>query len=206
MSKTNHLSDEIQRAPNRVLTFHSDWDQVVAYLLNKIKRTDLSPTLQEYVDRLYATDNLIREWGSRQKVRDILINRYGISRVTADQYYDRAQSTLGSTAKINQTLHVDILLGEIRKGLKASYAAKDYKAHAAYTKQYQELILKFSGNADAALYEKFTMQPIIIGFFPEKFKRQLPDNLDEEIEKIKRGKRRKEFGEKVGQYINYEQS
>ena len=54
------------------------------------------------------------------------------------------------------------------------------------------------------MYEDFEMRPFVIGFFPEQFKRQVPEDLDAQIAKLKKAKRKKELGEKVGQYIQFE--
>lgn len=201
------MNEEIQKAPNKILNLHnSDIDKITAYLLGKMPRTDLSPALEEYIDKMYVCSDLVRQWGSRLKVVPILMTKYDISRPTALELFERTQYVFGSTAKSSQAFYVDILFEDIKKGMNKALKSGDMRSYAQLTKQFADAIKEFTGSADALLYENFEMQPIIIGFFPELFKGvDLPDNLEEQIEKLKKGKSKKEMGEKVGQYIDYEE-
>lgn len=199
------MTEEIQPASNKVLTLHnSDLDTITQYLLGKLPRTELSPALEEYIDRMYCCSDLIRTYGSRLKVTPLLMEKYNISRPTAMQLFERTQYIFGSTAKSSQAFYVDILFEDIKKGMNKALNAGDFRAYAQLTKQFADAIKEFTGSADALLYENFEMQQIVIGFFPEKFKVDLPENLEEHLEKLKKAKSKKEYGEKVGEYIDYE--
>lgn len=196
----NNLDDIIPRAPDKELELAStDYHQIVQYYQNKLERHQLSSKLEKYIIKMDYCAELTRDYKSRLKVVPLLQKTYGISLPSARMLFERTQMLLGQASQIglSQAFHVDILLGEISDLIKDCKKSGDTRSRAAALKLYKETIKELMGSADAAKYEQFEMKPIIVGFFPEKFKKPLPDNLDEEIEKIKRLKRRKEFGQKI---------
>lgn len=199
------MTDEVQKAPMKVITMQNyDMDILAQYFMGNLERHELSDPLKEYIDRMKVCHQLIEKWSSRTRVASILQKKYDISLATAHKLFERTEYIFGKSIQHSQALHADILLGDLRRLLNKAEAANDFKAAAMFTKQMAEIIEKHMGSAEALLYENFEMQPIVIGFFPEHFKVDLPEDLDAQLAKLKKAKSKKEFGEKVGQYVDYE--
>lgn len=199
--------DIIKRAPDKELSLRNiDLQCVVDYYQGKLERTQLTPQLADYVQKMDFCAELTKDYLSRLRVVPILMKTYGISMPTARMLFERTQMILGEaqSVSLSQPFHVDILLGNIGDLYRKALSKGDYRSAAAALKLQKETIKELMGNGDASRYERFVMAPITIGFFPEKFKNSLPDNLDAEIEKIKAAKKRKHFGQKV-QDIGYEE-
>jgi hypothetical protein len=202
------MTEEILPAPDKILTLRkTSEEQLVAHIMGNLSRTDLSDELQAYVDMMYQCRDLIQTWGSRLKVEPILVSMYaerGMTRGKANSLFDRTQRLFGTTIRNSQPFWIDIAMSDIKTGMKGAKDAGDWRSYAQFAKLELDMIEKFFGSADALMYDDFEMQPFVIGFYPEKFKRQVPADLDQQIAKLKKIKSRKEFGEKVGQFISYE--
>lgn len=193
--------EPIKKAPIKLLTTHNtDNEIIVQYLLGNLPRTELSPKLQQKVDRMYICADLIRTWGTRLRVEPMLIKyiREGtgeeISRQTARNIFDDTQMLFGATQKSAQQFWVDILMGELMADKKAAKAAGDFRAVASLDKVMKDTIKDLMGSVDASIYDRIQPPRIILGYFPEDLNidQVLPKHdLDKLIEKLKQKKRQK---------------
>ncbi len=196
--------DEIQRAPNKVLSTKTITEDVlVQFLMNKLERTDLTDKLQEYVENMRTCAKLIRKYGSRLKVEPMLEKLFAISPRTARTLYDRTTRLYRKDQPpLDREFWIDIHLGDVRKGIKKALKDGDIKAYASLMRIQHEIIKDFMGTNDAAMYEQFEMPELELAFTPEIFKNNsLPEDLDAQIEKLKKSKKYKERGE----YVEYEE-
>lgn len=183
------MTDEIQKAPNKLLTTkNTDNEKLIWYLQGKLKRTDLSSKVEEKLDRIMQTSDLIRRYGSRMKVVPMLEKLFDISTPQAYRYFNDTQAVLATTEQHNQTFWVDILLGDIRENIKKAQLKGDYKSVTALIKIQKETIKELLGDADAAKYDELNPPVPVLGFFPEELKVKMPDNLDALINEFKKTK------------------
>ncbi len=200
------MTDEIQKAPDKELKLgKADLQQVVDFYEGRLPRHRLSTPLEAYCDKMDFTAELIQQYASRLQVVPILQETYGISAPTARMLFERTQMIKGKTVAHSMPFHLDVLLGRVMKQMNDAETDRDHRSAVAASKLYYEIINTHMGNMEAERYETFEMQPIIIGHFPEKFKRSLPENWEEQLEKLKQLKRSKEFGQKVAETISYEE-
>lgn len=198
--------EPIKRAPNRILNTHNtDKEVLVAYLMGKLDRTELSPKLEQKLNRMYTCADLIRKWGTRLRVEPMLIKYIQgatgekISRQTARNIFDDTQEIFAVTNQSNsQQFWVDILLGEIMADKKKAAADGDHRAVATYDKLMKDTIKELMGTMDATIYERIQPPKVTLGYFPEELKvdKVLPDHeLKKLIEKLKSKKRQKLYNQ-----------
>jgi len=178
-------NDIILPAPNKLLTTHnSDDDKLVAFLLGKLERTDLSPKLEEKLENMNVCADLIRKYGSRVKVTRILQTNHDISRATAYRLFDDTQRIFGVSQVHDQQFWVDVLLGSIMEDIRLARTKQDFRAVASLTRVMKDTIKEFLGSADASLYERIQPPKPVLGFFPDELKNPDIPKDDDELKKL----------------------
>ncbi|MGB0521418.1 MAG: hypothetical protein ACPGJS_00590 [Flammeovirgaceae bacterium] len=138
-------------------------DQLIAYLLGNIPVNKLSKNLQLKLDRLYACDNLIRQYGSRPRVIRMMVTRFTdeykqinktYSRRTAESDYSATQQIFGTLCKHDINYHVDILLERISETRHLAKITQNATALARCDANYQKAIQEFMGDKDVPDYEQ----------------------------------------------------
>lgn len=181
------MSDDlIKRAPDKVLSTHTDEDKIIAYLQGDTKRKRLSPKLQQKYDRYRHCSDLIRRYGSRLKVVPMMEKEYGISYAQASRDFVNTQRIFATTQETNQAFWVDILIGMILEDRAKAIKNEDFRAAATMLRTFKETIKELVGPADVIPYEKLIPPKMVVGFFPETLNVDNPDNLDELIESFKK--------------------
>lgn len=190
---------EIRHAPIKLLTTHnSDEDKLRLHLQGKLERHELSPKLQEKVERIVATSELIRKYVSRLKVCPMLEKSMNLSRAQAYRLYEETQRLFGETSIKNQQFWLDIQMGAIEEDIAACRMLKDYRSVAALRKLQVDLIEKLMGSGDAQLYERIQPPEFVVGFFPRSMKMPLPK--DKELRKLVSEKL-----QKIAEDVEYEE-
>ncbi len=180
------MSDEIQLAPNKLMTTKTtDNEKLIWYLQGKLKRTDISKKLEEKLSRFNHCADYIKKYGSRLKVVPMMEKKFGLSTAQAYRDYNDTQQVFATTEQNNQAFWVDMLLGDIRQALKAARKDEDHKAVAALIKTMKETIKELLGDASAAIYDDLVPPVPVLGFFPEELKVPMPDDLQEQLKRFK---------------------
>lgn len=141
----------------------TDNDQIIAYLLGDVPANKLSKKLQLKLERLYACDNLIRQYGSRPRVIRMMITRFTdeykkinrtYSRRTAESDYSATQQIFGTLCKHDINYHVDILLERIAETRHLAKITQNATAMTRCDSNYKDTIKEFMGDKDVPDYEQ----------------------------------------------------
>lgn len=191
------MTEEIKPATIKLLTTHkSDDDKLVLYLQGKLQRTELSPKMEEKLDRMLTCADLIRSYGSRQKVTSMMQSITGLSQASAYRIFDDTQRIFGTSAAHDQQFWVDILLGQIQEEIKRARAEGDGKTVASLLKTMKETIKDLLGSGDAGLYDRIQPAVPVIGYWPEELRTKVttdPEKLKKLIDNFKKSKRKKGY-------------
>ncbi|RNI27653.1 hypothetical protein EFA69_16170 [Rufibacter immobilis] len=181
---------------SRRLTTQTDADVLIEHLY-KGKGT-LTPALEEKLDRLQSCLELTRKYGSRLKVIPMLVKKYNrdgkkYSAHTAQEDFDDCQEVFGAGTQTNRMFWFDIVLGMMMDTRNAILATRNYKAASLVEVRMLNAIKDFIGDNEAYPVDKLQPQNVEVGFFPELLNVKLPDNLEEQLKKLKEAKKRKDL-------------
>ncbi len=173
---------------NYLTTKQSDTDQLIHYLQGN-SEVILSPKLEELLKRYESCADLIKQWGSRHKVVPILMKRFGISTAQAYRDFSDCQEIFGSTPRSSKDFYLDILLGNITETRNKALLKQDFKTVAACDKNMLFTIQEYFQD-ESIPWEKLQPQNIVMGWFPELSKVEIPDNWQEIVSKMVEKKKR----------------
>lgn len=175
------------------------------YLLGK---GNLSDKQKEKLNNCIKCAELIRQYGSRQKVVPMLQNMVKIGEKMISQreaylLFDDTQHIFNVSQKDRRDFHLDILLGDIKETRQKAIAAKDFKTAAACDKNYKDLIADFYGTEETPDYSKIQPVPIFLGMYPELLKTIIPEDLEKKVRELMTVKKRAlESGYDEAQILN----
>ncbi len=178
----------------------SDADEIKAYLYadtNERRVPTLSTSLARKLRRMETAAELLRKYGSRQRVVGMLLKLSTYtemgsdSRATAYRDVDDAIDVFGTEHRKSKAFYVDMLFEMMYSTREKALAAQDLKTVVACEKNIKDAVKDFLGDKEAVDWSKLQPPRFMVGFFPELLNVPLPDNLDQELEKFFASKRKK---------------
>lgn len=170
------------------LTTKTDDEIIIEHLISDNPKP-LSKALQTKLERLDECRDLIRQYGSRVRVAKVLMNSYKISRAQAYRIFESTQSVFGTTQKTSREFWLDILMGFMIDDRQKALIKQDYRSVSSIHKNMIAAVEKLAGDKDTIPFEKVQPPQIVIGFFPETTKVELPDDWEDQVKKIIKPKR-----------------
>lgn len=174
----------------KALTTKSDNDLIIEYLTQDGDETRLSKALQLKLERMDSCRDLIKTYGSRTRVAPVLQKQFGISKAQAYRIIEDTQVVYGTTQKTSREFWLDIILGFIIDDRKKALLKGDFKSAAVMQKNMITAIEKLAGTNESIPFEKVQPPPVVIGFFPETLKVELPEDWEDQIKQIIKPKRK----------------
>lgn len=171
------------------LTTHTDTDKIIAFLQDNSGNVKLSKKLEEKLERFYRCSALIKQYGSRLKVCPMLEKEFGISKAQAYRDFSDTQQVFGESSKGSREFWLDIILGMMMETRKRAKDAGDNKTAAAVEKNMVSAVKDLLGDKENDAYENLQPVNIMMGFFPETLKTELPDDLEDQIKNLLKPKR-----------------
>lgn len=193
----NVLHNRWPEKKEKELSLRTDVEKIVMYMQGKLPNTVLSPALQEKINRMKRTAELITKYGGMKKVLPILQELYDISFSAARRLFIDTQDAYGDITHFNRQFHIDTYVQMLIEGMNLALSAGDFRSHGSYMKEYKDAILTFMGTNEADLYKRIQIPDFKIGFFPEELKTKLPQNWKSRLEKIKEAKRKDEIEDAI---------
>jgi hypothetical protein len=184
------MDDEIKPIL-RTYTQKTDIEKIVEHLLHRgPDNVELSDALQKKLNDLRVCRDLIYRYGSRLKVTSMLMNDYGISQSEAYRQYNDTKEVFNATSEISgRDFYVDMLMGFMIETRNKAVAKEDFRSAASSEKNIMSLLLEFFGGHEAKLYSEIQPQHLRYVFDPKHINANLPDNLEERIEKFLKKKK-----------------
>ena len=171
------------------LTTKTDNDKIIEFLLQDGDEIQLSKKLQEKLERMDTCRDLIRKYGSRTRVANILINNFKISRAQAYRLFQDTQDVFGSTQRTSREFWLDIILGFMMETREKALIKGDFRSAQSTENNMAKAVEKLAGDKDTIPFEKVQPPQIMIGFFPETTKVELPEDWEDQVKKIIKPKR-----------------
>lgn len=175
------------------LTTRSDTDEIIAYLQfdGDVEHAPrLSKKLKEKLKRLYRCGELIRVYGTRNKVCPMLEKEFGISRQAADRDFQQCQTVFGTTLKSSKDFWLDVLLGFMIESRNKAMVKGDMRSVAQIEKNMKEAIKDLAGDEKSLPFDKVQPVQVQIGFFPELTKVKLPEDWEDQVKKLMKNKKK----------------
>ncbi len=174
-----------------LLSQKSDPDKIIDYLIHpNDQKYELTPALQDKLDKMRDCRDLIKKHGSRVTVVPILMTEFNVSHSEAVRIYSETLEVFNATSSTSgRDFYVDMLLGFMIETRNKAYIKQDYNAAARSEKNMLDLISQFMGNEDAKIYETIQPPDILYEFNPELLGVKLPEDLDKQIEKLLKKKK-----------------
>lgn len=171
------------------LTTKTDEDIIKQHLISG-GEIPLSKSLQEKFERMDFCRDLIKKYGSRTRVAPQIMKMYGVSKAQAYRIFESTQDVFGTTQKTSREFWLDIILGYIMQDMQKASLKGDWRSVGVMQKNMIAAVEKLAGDKDSIPFEKVQPPPIMIGFFPETLKVELPDDWEEQVKKIIQPKRK----------------
>lgn len=184
----NVIQDRFPEKRQEQLGLRTNTEKIILYLQGKLGKAKLSPAMEERLNRMKQTSELITKYGGIKKVLPILCERFGISFPSARRLYRDSQDAYGSITHFNRQYHIDTYIGMVMEGINLAKGAGDFKAYAKLLELHKEAIEKFMGTNEAEMYRKIQPPDFRIGVFPEELKLKADPNWKSKIEKLKQDK------------------
>lgn len=178
------------------LTTRSETDEIIAYLQfsgDTDKTPKLSKKLKEKLDRLYYCADLVKVYGSRYKVCPMLMKKFDISRATADRDFHDTQVVFGSTLKSSKDFWLDVLMGFMIETRTKALVKGDFRSVAQVEKNMKDAIKDLAGDKDTLPFDQVQPVQVMVGFFPELTKVELPDDLDAQLKQLLKSRKTAKF-------------
>lgn len=188
VDNNNVLQDRWPEKKSQLLSLKTDVEKIVLYLQGKLPNAEMSPALQQKLDRMKECAALIRKYGGAQKTISMMENMWGISFSTAKRLYNETQEAFGELTNFNKQFHLDTYLNFLISGINIAKDNGDGRTFAALMKEYKEAIKEFMGTSDAEMYKRLEIPAFKVGFFPEELKTKIPANWKSRVEKMKAAK------------------
>lgn len=168
------------------LTTHSDVDKILLHLQGHENYQTISAALQEKLDRMRVIRDWLEKYKSRLKVLPMVISEWKVSESTARRLFDETIEVYNVLAvPKGRNLNIEILLDAYWEVWRKAMADSDWKSATATLKEIRLVHLEFYGNEDAKRYQELQPPSIIIGYFIEKLNVKIPDDLEEQIRRMK---------------------
>lgn len=164
----------------------TDLDKIIAARQDKTNSIQLTPALQRKLDMLEHCDDLIRMYVDRRKVITMLQKRFELSRERAIQLHRETITMYGTMRSVDKQYFIDLLLNEVMSTKDMARKKYDVKAMASCDANLIKIAERLLPDDDKKLYEDFELPVIEAGFFPELLNVEIPENLDEIVEKLKK--------------------
>jgi|GEM_PF-2477116 len=193
----NVLQDRWPESRKKQLSLRTDVEKIVMFFHGKLPNTELSPALEEKIERMKECSRLIQKYGGAKKVISMMEGLWGLSYSTARRLYHETQEAFGEVTHFNKQFHIDTYMSLLIQGINAAKDNEDGRTYASLMKEYKEAIREFMGTSDADMYSKIQIPTFEVGFFPEELKTKLPANWKSRLEKIKESKRKDEITDAI---------
>lgn len=173
------------------LTTKTDDELIIEHLLKDGDTKPLSPALQKRFEMLDTCRDLIQKYGSRLRVSKLLMNTFGISKAQAYRIFESTIFVFGSSQKTSaREFWLDIIMGFIIDDRQKALIKQDYKSVAAMQKNMITAIEKLAGDNKTLPFENVQPAPVMIGFFPELTKVELPEDWEAQVKELIKPKRK----------------
>jgi hypothetical protein len=172
------------------LTTKTDNEKIIEFLLQEGDDINLSKSLQLKIERMDFCHDLIKKFGSRIRVAPQLMRKYDVSKAQAYRIFQDTQDVFGSTQRTSREFWLDILLGMMMESREKATLKGDFRSVQSIEKNMASAIEKLAGTKDAIPFEKIQPAPVILGFFPESMKVELPDDWEDQVKQIIKPKRK----------------
>ncbi len=193
----NVLQDRWPEKKEQLLSLRTDVEKIILYFQGKLPNTKLSPAMEEKINRMKRTAEIITKYGGAKKVLPILQELWGISFSTARKLYIETQDAYGEVTHFNRQFHIDTYVQMILQGANMAKDAGDFRSYSGLMKEYKEAIREFMGTSDADMYKRLQIPEFKVGFYPEELKTKIPTNWKQRLEKLKDAKRRDEIEDAI---------
>jgi len=166
----------------------TDIDAIILFLQDDAGKIKLTKPQEKKLERWDFCDSLIRLYKSRQKVINMMVNKFEIGKATALRDYYATQQVYGSNFSHNREYHVDLLLEEIAETRAVAKATQNATAMARCDANKASAIEKFMGDKDTPDYDKIQPRDVLLTFDPTLLGvKLLPEaELKKEISMLKR--------------------
>lgn len=173
------------------LTTKTDDELIIEHLLQDGDKKPLSAALQKRLEMLDTCRDFIQQYGSRLRVTKLLMSTFKISKAQAYRVFESTVFVFGSSQKSSsREFYLDIILGFIMDDRKKALLKQDYKSVAAMQKNMITAIEKLAGDSKALPFENVQPPQVMIGFFPELTKVQLPEDWEAQVKELIKPKRK----------------
>lgn len=168
------------------LTTHSDADKILLHLQGHENYQTISAALQEKLDRMRVIRDWLEKYRSKLKVLPMVISEFKVSESTARRLFEETVEVYNVLAEPKgRNLNIDILLDSYWEVWRKAMADQDWKSATSVLKEIRLVYLEFYGNEDAKKYQELQPPTVIIGNFIEKLNIKIPDDLEEQIRRMK---------------------
>ncbi|AEL24019.1 hypothetical protein [Cyclobacterium marinum] len=172
------------------LGLRTDVEKIVLYHQGKLPNAELSPALEEKINRMKECSNLIQKYGGAKKVISMMEGLWGISYSTAKRIYNETQEAFGDLTNFNKQFHIDTYMQFLITGINLAKESGDGKTFTGLMKEYKNAIKEFMGTSEADIYKQIQVPTFEVGFFPEELNTKLPANWKTRVKKLVEEKKR----------------
>jgi hypothetical protein len=172
------------------LTTKTDDEIIIEHLNRDGDKKPLSPALQKKFEMMDTCRDFIRQYGSRLRVTRLMMNTYGISKAQAYRIFESTQFVFNTSAQTKPEFWLDIILGFIIDDRQKALLKKDYKSVAAMQKNMITAVKELAQDSKAIPFENVQPVPVMIGFFPQLTKVQLPEDWEDQVKELVKPKRK----------------
>lgn len=168
------------------LTTHSDADKILLHLQGHENYQTISAALQEKLDRMRVIRDWLEKYKSKLKVLPMVMTEFNVSESTARRLYDETVEVYNVLSDPKgRNLNIDILLDSYWEVWRKAMADQDWKSATSVLKEIRLIYLEFYGDEDAKKYKELQPPTLIIGNFIDKLNVKIPDDLEEQIRRMK---------------------
>ncbi|MFN3758450.1 MAG: hypothetical protein ACK4SF_04465 [Algoriphagus aquaeductus] len=172
------------------LTTKTDDELIIEHLLKDGDTKPLSEALQKRLEMLDTCRDFIQKYGSRLRVSKLLMTTFGISKAQAYRIFESTIFVFGSSQKTSaREFWLDIIMGFMIDDRQKALIKQDYKSVAAMQKNMITAVEKLAGDNKTIPFENVQPVPVMIGFFPELTKVELPEDWEAQVKELIKPKR-----------------
>jgi hypothetical protein len=162
------------------LTLQTDAEIIRNYLIGDIPNAELSPCLEEKLQRINHTRQLVSNYVPKHKVIEQLINDFGINR---NQAYNLYYET--TVVYDERQIRIEKAFENIKNTRIVAQQKMDGKALAACDRNEINAIMTFYGDKETATYDSLQPPAVTVLFEPELINpHQLPQDSIEAFVKM----------------------
>ncbi len=181
----------------RRLDQKDDVSEIIMYLQDAKGNYELSPALQRKVELMTLCRDLIRQYGSRTKVVPMLMKEESISprlsHVQADRIFLETTYIFNTTQTSNRDFWIDIAIGDIKESRRKAMIKPDLKVVAMCDANLVKLIALMTDSKEAEIYKQINIVPRVVRFDPGQTGVSLPDDWEQQIDRIVQRARMRDF-------------